>query len=58
MSWPAPAVELRGRSHCIHGHEFTEENTFRPDDGWRRCRECRRAYIREYMRGYRRKARG
>lgn len=26
------------KTHCIHGHEFTPENTIR--DPWRRCRTC------------------
>jgi hypothetical protein len=30
-------------SHCIHGHEFTEENTYRAPDGRRHCRICQRA---------------
>lgn len=29
------------RTHCIHGHEFTPENTRVVGDG-RRCRECER----------------
>jgi len=39
----------RGRSawtHCIHGHEFTEENTGRQTingRAYRYCRECKRA---------------
>lgn len=33
------------RTHCSHGHEYTEENTHhqrRGDRTFRRCRECRR----------------
>lgn len=30
------------KTHCDHGHEFTEANTYRGPDGWRRCRECTR----------------
>lgn len=33
----------RRRTHCIHGHEFTPDNTYiYPTDGSRRCRECMR----------------
>lgn len=33
----------RRRTHCVHGHEFTPENTYiYPADGSRRCRECMR----------------
>ena len=31
------------KTHCIHGHEFTDENTYlRPDNGKRQCRACTR----------------
>lgn len=31
------------QSHCVNGHEFTEENTYRrPDTNGRCCRECTR----------------
>ncbi len=31
-------------THCTHGHEFTEENTYRhPKTGHRRCLTCRTA---------------
>ncbi len=30
------------RTHCIKGHEYTSENTYRAPDGYRECRECRR----------------
>ncbi len=32
------------KTHCIHGHEFTEENTYHPTkrpEG-RYCRQCKR----------------
>lgn len=29
------------QTHCIHGHEFTEENTYRKPNGTRLCRACR-----------------
>jgi hypothetical protein len=34
------------KTHCIHGHEFTPENTARDKSGRRQCRECSRAAIR------------
>jgi hypothetical protein len=36
------------RTHCVNGHEFTDENTYIPADGKRYCRECRRQRVREY----------
>jgi hypothetical protein len=27
-------------THCIHGHEFTDDNTARDSKGYRRCRMC------------------
>ena len=29
------------QTHCIHGHEFTEKNTYRKANGTRYCRSCR-----------------
>jgi HNH endonuclease len=40
------AVHAR-KTHCIHGHEFTPENTF-TNRGWRECRPCTRAYKKRY----------
>lgn len=28
------------QTHCIHGHEYTSENTYIDGRGHRRCREC------------------
>ena len=28
------------KTHCVHGHEFTPDNTYIPSDGYRRCRKC------------------
>lgn len=39
------------KTHCIHGHEFTPENTYvNPSSGSRQCRECRRRVGRESAR--------
>jgi hypothetical protein len=38
-----------GKTHCPNGHEYTEENTIKPD-GVRRCRECTRRRSRDYRR--------
>lgn len=29
------------KTHCVHGHEYTEANTWRDANGWRHCRTCR-----------------
>ena len=32
----------KGKTHCIHGHEFTPENTYvNPNSGRRQCRACK-----------------
>ena len=33
--------EYRKRTHCPHGHEFTDENTYTRPDGYKECRACR-----------------
>lgn len=53
MTWIGQPRELRSKTHCVHGHELTEENTYRLDDGWRRCKQCRRESHTEYMRRWR-----
>lgn len=35
------------RTHCIHGHEFTSENTYIYPSGARECRTCQRAHDRK-----------
>ena len=38
------AIHAR-KTHCIRGHEFTDENTYRRgDNNARQCRACRRLY--------------
>ena len=54
---------LKGRmvTHCVNGHEYTEENTIIRKNGRRACRECRKNYDKKrprdkfYWREYRRK---
>jgi hypothetical protein len=36
----AAAINAR-KTHCIHGHEFTPENTYIDPSGKRGCRKCR-----------------
>ena len=36
------AVRSKVKTHCIHGHEYTEDNSYFPPNGRRGCRECRR----------------
>ncbi len=38
----ATAVHAR-KTHCPQGHPYDEENTYRPPNGQRKCRGCRRA---------------
>ena len=41
---PAKAAQ----THCVHGHEFTPENTYTKANGCRSCRTCSRASDRSY----------
>lgn len=36
------------KTHCVHGHEFTAENTYNTPNGRRRCRECARIWQRKF----------
>lgn len=42
MAWLAPSQVLRLKTHCCRGHEYTPENIYRKDDGYRRCLTCKR----------------
>jgi hypothetical protein len=35
-------------THCLRGHAFTAENTMTRPNGWRTCRTCMRAHIRNW----------
>lgn len=35
------------KTHCVHGHEYTPENTYVKPTGWRECRTCKRNAERE-----------
>lgn len=48
----SPRVDLT-RTHCIHGHEFTPENTIVRTSGHRLCRECSRQQQLKYARNRR-----
>lgn len=36
------------KTHCIHGHEFTDENTYRDKRGRRHCIACRSHRFRKH----------
>lgn len=38
----ARGAQMRAKTHCVHGHEFTPENTRIKRDGNRACRTCNR----------------
>lgn len=38
----APATINSRKTHCVNGHEFTEENVYTCKEGHRRCKSCRR----------------
>ena len=35
-------------THCVNGHEFTAENTYKKPEGYRQCRECNRIAVAAY----------
>lgn len=45
---------LSRKTHCIRGHEFTEENTRYSHEGrWRACKACEKIHARKYLKGAR-----
>lgn len=49
----APSAKYARSTRCIRGHEFDEKNTIVNPDGHRNCRECVKAYGREWKRSKR-----
>jgi hypothetical protein len=39
-----PRTQKEGKTHCVHGHELTPENTYLPKSKVRACRICRRKH--------------
>jgi len=37
----AAAAKRRALTHCVHGHEFTPENTYVTPEGRRACKTCK-----------------
>lgn len=37
-----PSAIHAAKTHCIRGHELTDENTYVNSRGWRKCRTCHR----------------
>lgn len=52
---PARSPWNRGITHCIKGHEFTEENTYVTASGGRTCRICMRRHRERYRKAARAK---
>ncbi len=42
----SPSATAAFRSTCLHGHPWTEANTYRAKDGSRSCRTCHRLWAR------------
>ncbi len=42
------AARRARQTHCIRGHEFTDENTYRTPSGFRNCKTCLAAAGRRY----------
>jgi hypothetical protein len=41
--------EKAQRTHCIHGHEYTKENTYWKPNGTRDCQQCKARRYDEYV---------
>ena len=40
------------KTHCPQGHEYTEENIYRRDNGYRQCRACNKIYRKRYRKAH------
>lgn len=50
------AANRKHKTHCIHGHEYTADNTKMTGRGSRICRTCARAAGRKYWRNRKKRA--
>jgi len=48
MRGDTAAARLAAQTHCIHGHEFSKDNTYIKPEGTRACKACLRRRRREY----------
>lgn len=49
MSTPKCGAANKAKTHCVHGHEFTPENTYIYSSGLRCCKECNKLKHRGYV---------
>jgi len=48
MRGDTPAARNAAKTHCLEGHPYDEENTFKDSRGSRHCRECNRTAVKRY----------